>query len=501
MVELPPAPSGQLGDERLARLAAGRPLLVAAFSKLLATAPTALDTVLNALDSGAVTAEAPGLPQAAALYWDAVSSYLASQKDSPLVFAERLAWMPPNRIESGVAGDDEQARAALGAVGLLGESTSPDASSMHRVFGEVIRASTTASGRAERVVRELLELPAARISLLRHSDTATVAALAEAVAHTTASGLAMWALATLQEAYQPALATQTFARARLLLDPNDPAQATALADCLYAAARVVNQSRQAPEADFVAVAEDLLYGMTLRSPDDQAGIARHEGLLALIRMRAARYLQDPAEKVQALNEARDLLEASWLRRRAAFGDGDPMTDRANYNRAGVNVSLARMKAEMASQAAADGDLTAEAEHRASAKKHLTEAGQVYRMAADTRKRYYSRSNPLTAAAIHGIALCGQELILLGLADDPEMVLGESIDAVAEALTIRRATGLDGDIVRSASLLASLGILEIMLRTGEPGALGSPAGREVADILTRLGLRDPALKALGYLEGS
>ena len=188
---------------------------------------------------------------------------------------------------------------------------------MHRLFGEAIRAAVAATARLRR--------PSAtcwpgRMRAPRCCGTATprsVRSWHEALADT-GSGLALWALATLQEVYSGKDSARTFGQARQLLDPPvTPEERSALADCLHASARVANNMKDAPEKVIDAGIADAQRAISLRDVPGQtadaekarqAAIAKHEAIFALLRQRAVKFIDDPAEKVQELHQVLDLLD-------------------------------------------------------------------------------------------------------------------------------------------------------------------------------------------------
>ena len=479
---LPTVPYEQLtalGDAQAARLSVGRPLLWAAFNSLFTFAHTARELLAAAHNPGAPQeADGSGVNdesarRAAALHWSVARQHL---DPAAVRCAEAMAWLPPDRIQPGRAGDDEAIRDALTRAGLLTSSASPGAAAVHRLFGEAIRAAVAAEGRAEATVRDLLARPDAQTSLLRYGDADVTAEQATALANTD-SGLALWALATLQELYGGKASAETFKRARDRLDPPDSQEEkSALADCLHASSRVINQKRDATKKEIDAAIADARHAIELRDPSDQTAIAKHEAILALLRQRAVKFIDDPGEKVQELHRVLELLEQSWARRRDALGADNPLVDRGFYNLAGVQVSLAKLD-------------------QANAGRLMAEAKNVYATTLAFRRRYYNGSNPITAASINGIGIWGLESIKLGLADDPEAVLAEAIDAVTEALGMRRESGIANDIEKSATLLAKLAVLQVKVTTGKPGKADGNAAAAAAEVVIDLRLRAPVLEAL------
>jgi hypothetical protein len=485
----------EFGDPRAAELAAGRPLLWSAFTRLLAAAPHAEElaaeegaaVALSATSHGNHDTEAvpdsepvddASARRAAALYWRVARRCL---DPAAVACAERMAWLPPDRIDPGRVGDDAAVRAALSEIGLLTGSASVGAAAMHRLFGAAIRAAVAAEDRTGEVIRDLLARPEALTALLRHGDAEVTGQLAQALANSEAA-LTLWALATLQELYGGKTSTQTFQRARrLLTEPANLQERSALADCLHASARAINQKRNATREEIATGIAEAQRAIELRDPDprhvaEQTAIAKHEAVLALLRQRAAKFIADRAARAAELREVLRLLERSYERRSGALGPDHPLVDRGYYNLAGVQVSLAKLD-------------------RANAAALMADARKVYEVTLAFRRRYYNGANPITAASVNGIGIWGYESVRLGLADDQDAVLGQAIDAVSEALAMRRESGIANDIEKSATLLAKLGVLQVRVATAESGKPEGNAATTVAEAVTELDLRAQVLAAL------
>lgn len=459
-----------LGDPQAARLSAGRPLLWAAFTRLLALpgARELLGTIHNAgshelgssRDAEGVSDESAR--RAAALYWSVARQSLGPAAVS---CAERMAWLPPDRIEYYLAGDDEVIREALIRAGMLGISPSADAVTLHRLFGEAIRAAVGAEGRAEETVLGLLARPEVQTSLMLYGDADTTAKLEDALTDT-GSGLALWAVAALQEAHGGD-APATFRRAEALLGlPGTQEVKSALADCLHEKARLAMIRPSGREEIETGIA-DAQRAIELRDPDEQVAIAKHETILALLRRRAAGYIDDPAEKLRETYEVLRLLERSWERRRETLGPDQPEVDRAYYNLASMQIALAKLD-------------------KANAGALLAGAKEIYQATLAFRRRYYTGPNPITAASLNGIGIWGLETVKLGLADDPDAVLAEATSATVEALAMRRESGIANDIEKSAILLAKLALLQVKVSASTPDKAATAA----AEVINDLELRDP-----------
>jgi hypothetical protein len=512
MAELPPIQSAddlaRLGDASVAGLAAGRPLLMDAFTRLLTVAPDARDklpdghlTGRNGTESwtgGDADTGDEAARRSATLHWATAREHLPPDA---VKCAERLAWLPPDRLEAGVSGEDDETRATLAACGLLAESATPRTAAMHRLFGAAIREAVAADGRAEPTVRELLALRSAQTTLLRHGDAEVVRALSSAL-DGTSSGLALWALATVQEVYlskvrtvqRISLSAETFARAAALLDP--PAgqtEADALADCLHAAGRVVNQKQRPDKPEVDAAIADMRRAIELRDPADQHGVAKHQALLALLRQRGAKFITDPEARLRELIEVREILDESWQLRLRVLPEGDLEVDRAYYNRAGIRMTLAKELAKTDPGAALA---------------YLREVENVYRITLEFRRRNYHGPNPITAASIHGFAIWGYESVQLAIKDDAaeefkaaidlDVVLQQAFDRATEALAMRRQTSIIGDVAKSASMLTRLGALQYGLASIDEKAPRGKPEQPIAEAARELQVRIEVLRQLGVV---
>jgi hypothetical protein len=491
-VELPTVSAAELaehGDALAARLSAGRPLLMTAFSSLFAADEQARDGLGPGPEAGPETADDAAAGQAAARYWAALRASLERAGRVPRGTAaigcgERLAWLPPDRIEPSAVGASPAVIQLLAARGLLTRSATARDYALHRLFGEAIRSA--AGNRAEPIVRALLADGAARRSLLQHGDADVSHQLSGALSDSS-DGQALAALGALQEVYEAKTSAGTYARAAGKLDPADPEQARAFADALHAAGRVVNQKRkdETTPAEVAAAIDDMNRAIALRPQEETVEIAKHLALAALLRQRAARYLTDPEQKRAELHEAMQAFEDSWKLRREVLGDADPLVDRAYYNRAGIRVTLAQ-------------------NDPANAARYLREAEEVYRTTAAFRRRYYNGPNPITAAAVNGIGIVGYYQVLYDLVNTADTLLEEAINAANEALVMRRQTSIAGDIVKSSELLLKLSVLQAVFASAKE-APGHPTGRDLTtgqapaalgEVTRELALRTQVLAQLG-----
>lgn len=445
--ELVSVPEGELAaaareeglPSGIAGVMQGTPLLFTAIGKLLRRWPEAHAEIAGG------QAEGQG---GAALYWSVLRRRLAEDRESGRDLVEMLAWMPPDRIEAGLFGKDRAAQLTrLANVGLL-SWVAPQVASMHRLIGAAIRADCGPAG-VQDAVQRLLSAPDIVDHLVRYADD-TVAANAAFALVGARSGIALCGLATIQE-HHGGGSIQTFERAMVLLDPAVPAQAAALADCLHARGRRVNQDKKLqriPEEVKRAIAE-VDRAADLRAGDD-VNVAKHQALRALLQQRAANFLpRGSAERRSALEAVRDALEQSYGLRRDALGSRHWLVDRAYFNRAGVRIVLAQEDPRRRGE-------------------YLGEAATVYRETERFRRTRYPAPSPLAAASVAGTATADYYRVLYGLADgDPAAVLVSAFTAAVEALEWRRELAVPNDVAKSAALLAKLGLLQLRTAGGEP----------------------------------
>jgi len=453
----------QLGDARLVQLAAGRPLLIQAFLAAAAHLQASLEQLAVRLGAAAGgLQDLEGLqdlagPQA---LWDVLSDEFSEPAADA---AKALAWLLPDRTPVGVldqahpgaqAGVDELVSAGLASWSIDGRE---QVVSMHRLFGRVIRQNLRERQQDRRIVTALLGLPAVQELLLLGADPEITAELAaslidatppgSATSRDSQRGVALWALGTIQEMYEGAeVSAATLEHAMSYLDEDQADDRPLIADCLHGRARQVNQQRR-PSPDAVARAREwVARAIELRDQSGIAGLSKHRALDGLLLQRHARddlsFGSDA--QIAGLREAMDILEASWLERRAVPGVDQRLVDRAYFNRAGVRVDLAqRVPAEAA-------DL-------------LEEAEKVYRETLEFRRGTYPEPSPLTAASHNGLATCLYYRALLDAGADRGALLVEATEQATLALGQRRITDGDRDgnnVVKSASILAKLVLARI-----------------------------------------
>lgn len=437
--EMTPAATVRGIPTRLIAMLQGLPLLLTAVAKLAVNDEQSLETLESLVQAGHTGATA---------YWLAVKQAFPEA----LEFARSAAWLPPDHIDPDcVTGAHHQAALRLVDAGLL-HPTPHGTYRMHRLLGQAIRNDTGA--RSRQTAESLLRNEPAVTLLLQHADSRTLTALRDAMKGS-ASGRALRGLAVIEEKFGVAASTETFAKAQALLDPSDPADRPALADCLHGAARAINVGLKKPDRDGISEAiHDLRTAESLRDPGDAVNIARHQALRALLEQRAAKGIKRGSpELVESLLTIMATLDSSYQRRLDALGANHPLVDRALFNRAGVRIRLAQ---EQPSQRQ---DL-------------LNETERVYRATAAFRRVFFTDPNVYTASAVAGIATWGYYAILYGLAPDPVAVYQEAVAAAQECLAWRMQLGDRKDIGKSAAILAKLGLLKLQQADPEesPGVL-------------------------------
>jgi len=456
-VALAPLDVDDLANEHvtgpLGRVSVGSPLLLSAYSALLALEPRVADEL-----GGASVAD---IDAGALLYW----AILRERRPTTTPLAEQLALLAPDTIARSAAEDlapgvlDELIRA-----GLVTELTDATVS-LHRVFGRAIRANATARGTLADAADAVLDSPVALASLTRWGDPDTTGRIADALS-THVDGLTLARLGALQELHD-GLATSlaTYRRAKTLLGALRPApgspEAGALADCHHAEGRRVNQTR--PEmlqpGELEQAQTDAATAMYLRGPKASVERAKHQALVALLHQRAASLMPVGPEQTAEYERIAAELDASWNERRGLLDDEHPLVDRALFNRAGVRIRLAQMQPDRASE-------------------HLAVAEDVYRRTLDFRRGTYAELSPLTAASENGIGTWGYYALLLGVAPDPRATFEEAVRHTSEALRIRLRGAKKDDVVKSAAVLAKLGLLRVHQSDGDTHAIANDALNEI-----------------------
>jgi hypothetical protein len=466
-----------LGDSRLVRLTAGRPLLIHAFADSLRYLDLSASDLADQLEDVGDAADALAGPR---VLW----SFLQSQEElGPAVeAAQLLAWLLPDHTPVATlraAGLSDQAAQDMVSVGVAAwaPASSEPMVSMHRLFGRVIREDLRRVGADTDVVIRVLSVSAVRELLMLSGDMETTKELSRSLKEdlgpreqcdkNRSLGMALWALASMQEMHESvSVSAATFARAMSHLNENNDDDRPLIADCLHGRAREINQY---PAGDVAAVAlarSWMRQAIELRAEDDLAGRSRHRALDGLLLQRHARdgLKFGSSDQIAAFHEAKEILEQSWRERRDAPEVAQRQVDRASFNRAGVCVDLAQRELDHAVVL-------------------LETAEQVYRETLAYRKDLYRDPHPLTAASHYGVAASLYYQALLDPGKDREAVLVEATQEAITSLQQRWDTdgGRDGrDVVKSASLLA-----KILLARMHGALSGKEGDRELASVLLEI----------------
>lgn len=467
----------QLGDVRLVKLASGRPLLIQAFLAAAAHLQVSLEELAERLSARAGGPQDLAGPRA---LWDLLTVALSEPAADA---AKALAWLLPDRtpvrILNQAHADAPAAVDELVSAGLVSWSTDgrEQLASMHRLFGRAIRRDLRERAEDRKIVTALLGLRAVQELLLVGADPQITAELAESLIDDKPPGAgtprdhlrgaALWALGTIQEMYQGVKTSAvTLKHAMSYLDENQADDRPLIADCLHGQARQVNHQRRPPPDAVTRARQWMAKAIGLRDHADIAGLSKHRALDGLLLQRHARDQLPPGsdEQIAGLREACDILEKSWLERRAVPEVDQRLVDRAYFNRAGVRLDLAQ---RVPSEAA---DL-------------LRVAEQVYRETLEFRRGTYPNPSPLTAASHNGLATCLYYRALFDAEADRDLLLVEATDQATLALSQRRVTDGDrdgDDVVKSASILAKLALARVRAVDAEAFAeVLADVGRELS----------------------
>jgi hypothetical protein len=466
VIELP-----AISDDDVARrvgadlvpLVDGRPLLLAAFGRLMRETGVDASGIAALAPKAAPEERDPGAGPAA--LWAALRSADGFDERELLVSA-CAAYLPPDHqplttLEALVPDAREAARFLVdrGLLTFEVEGTRSDddraAVRMHRLFGAAVRAHLEADRPelADQVVGRLVREDAPYTLLDKHGDLDTVQRLAARIVagdrpgdvSDPALGLALHGVAKLLELHgQTQPSGDVFGRAKRHLEGH-PIE---LADCLQGEARTVNQHRTDDEG---ALHEAVGWAQQARTLILDAGgkpasADRCRAMEGLLMLKLARFSHDGKTKLDLLRAALAVIDEAD-RRRIANPDlvDEVELARSRFNLAGPRISLAQAEP-----------------HRAA--EHLDRASEIYQEVLERRERLYDgrRIHPHIAACIHGLGLTEYYRALL-VADSQEARsrhLRAATEHTAEALKQRQT--LDGSIDlgeagKSAALLAKIAL--------------------------------------------
>lgn len=452
--------AARLGGPELVRLVGGRPLLLDAFTRLLAA---------KTLDATAVAACAPAGPEDApeagpATLWQALRASDGFDETALRVSA-CAAYLPPDHqplatLEALVPGAREAVRLLVARGLLTFELDAPEdddraAVRMHRLFGAAVRADLEATSPAlvTEVVRRLSREPAAYALLDARGDLATVNRLAALIVAAEDPergpdpelGLALHGVAKLLELHaQTRVSGGVFGRAKRHLAGTHPA---AYADCLQGQARTVNQHDADDElalreaVGWVQEAQRTI----LEAEGKDANAGRFRALEGLLMLKLANFPGPGQTRLQLLEEALGVIDEADRSRMARTDVDEVELARSRFNLAGPRISLAQAEPARAAE-------------------HLDIAAAVYEEVRQRRMVLYEnrKIHPHVAACIHGLGLVDYYRALLVAETQAERsrLLRAATDSVVDALkqreTLEGSIDLD-EVSKSAALLAKIAL--------------------------------------------
>ena len=445
-----------LADPALVKLAAGRPLLLRAFRKVLSL------SLASEQELAQLSAAEPDVTDDLAgprVLWRFAKTRCSEEACDA---ARLVAWLPPDRTTAHVlaaaftsrADETNAALEELEAVGLV--QRPGNLATMHRLFGKVIRDDQARDGRAQAAAAILLEVRETSALLAREGDADTTDALRTALG-AEANGLerqrfarVLCTLGAIEEFYLGTkVSGETFDLAAQFLDDKDAEDLAFIAECLHGRARDVNQNHSRDDERVLQAIDWTKEAIAMRDPrQDVAAVAKHQALLGLLKQRYAEHaIKDQTERLRALHEVKDILEDSWKRRLAELGDEDPLVDRGLFNRAGIRIQLAQSELDLA-------------------EKLLDEAKGVYEQTLRFRRHYYQEPHPLIAASIVGLATVFyyQALLDSHAREDgraSEELLNQATNLAYDGLLMRRR--LDGGRDEKTDTLKTLRLLSKITR--------------------------------------
>lgn len=434
-----------LPAEHMTKVAAGSPLLLKAFAKLMHAHPSEMAAVRSASTLASIE-------EGAALHWQLVGRVAPSAVET----AHLLALLPPDRLEVAVV-DGFEGTEDLSRCGVL-TSLSESTLSLHRMYGGAIREAMN----PDEVCRSAETVLAARpvVELItKHADSEVITRLEHAMT-TSQSGRALHGLATVLEMTNDKKSVDTFERAEPLLSPED---AELLADCLHGKARRVNKDGDATEAEIAEAIDWAKQSVALRPESDAIGRAKGQAMIGnLLRKSVHHLLPGDPERIKTLNASMAILDESYETRKELLGEGHYLVDRALFNLAGPSIRLAQDEYQRAG------------EDRSAVKEHLDRAEGVYRATERFRRDFYASRN-LTAASVAGVATV---LYYKALYELEDVDLVAALKTSHEALEWRSDLRNAGDVRKSSAITGKLAVLQYLRANGQATAWLKDSGREL-----------------------
>ena len=363
-----------LGGDELVRLVAGRPLLMDAFSKLMAAERIEPAEVLAA--AGADTD-----PEGPTAYWTVLRTRL-SGPDRRL--AAIAAHLPPDRIAPGLV--ERLATAPPGTVarletrGLFMLEANGRRAHLHRLFRAAIRQDAPSD-----VVLTIAGDPEAVELLKAHGDRETAQRLLKALRATSPSAGYLTAAANLSEILELRGDADGCAEAYALAEPlltDSPEDRRHRAGLLFAQARRINRTANAkPEQQRAALEQATAAHALIAKLGEPSG--RYLALIGLLQRGLAQHPLPGETTAALLDRAHRTLNEAY-RLRANLREDHPERIRAYFNLAGVYLRKAQV-------------------HPRRARYHLEKAEHIYAdVAARRRAVFRTRHHAQIATCIQGL---------------------------------------------------------------------------------------------------
>jgi hypothetical protein len=454
-----------LGGRGLTEITGGSPLLMGAFSRLLAAATRDGEE----LAAGDLAAKLYGIGEGldgASAYWRALSG-AASFGEAEMRVAARAALLPPDRLSAdlvdSVAAAPPGTFAELAGRGLL-DLREGEESALHRVFGAAIRdrplpprfepPADEEVGFWEAAALDLLTDPAAKALLGRFGDRETVGRLLALIeglderspASPGALGRALHGVAVLlEERGSTELSGAAYERLERHLDDADPDDRRLRAECLHSRARGVYRDLRATETQLregLAWAEQAHETAAAVDGPERAG--KFLAMQGLIQRRLAAYPRRGETEVGLLRGALAVLDEAHELRGELLDKKHPEFARSLFNLAGIRILLAK----------AERDAAAE---------HLAAAAGVYEDVIRIRSEIYSVPvHPHLATCVQGLGTVRFYEVVLGDPGPEERTAllrkatEETIEALRQWGEIEGATDAT-EVSKGSKLLAKIAI--------------------------------------------
>lgn len=387
-----------LPGPELSDLAAGRPLLFDAYSRLAATTNWDGARIAAAYSAGS----AASVDLGAAVLWAAAVGVLEDEPDA-LTAAACVAYLPPDgqpvEVLESLLGNRGAAQ-RLSELGLVDVDWSVGSLRMHRLVGAAVRTDLQQHKPAscDDVVQRFTCDAQAYALLDDYGDLATITHIEdwmEQLDGRTAEashrlGIAMHGVALLLELHGHTRRSDTrYRKADRHLEGDTPR----LARGLHGRARTINQHHAKDPLQLRQALQWAREAERMMADIDPVAAAASLAMQGLLLQKLADEPREDETTIGLLEEALRILKAAHARLEAHLADSDdaalvrldPELARRHFNLAGIRIRLAR-------------------EQPVDAKTHLDAAWEVYTSVDETRREIYRRDvHPHIAACVIGRA--------------------------------------------------------------------------------------------------